>query len=283
MLPIITLTTDFGLIDGYVATMKGVILSICPSATLVDISHGVPPHDVMHGAFVLGTSHRYFPAGTINLAVVDPGVGSARNPILLVTPHGKYIAPDNGLLTHVLIENGLQITASHQQAHRKAAFMEPLDVSLPQNCQAFQLNRPEYWLEPVSDTFHGRDIFAPVAAYLASGVPADRLGSPLSHIKCSNVPVPTTSHSLISGNVMHIDHFGNLISNIRMEYRQGMAIEVMIEGKSIKGPSRSYVSAKGLLAIIGSHGYLEVAYNGGSAAELLGAEVGTALSVSIIE
>ena len=274
MPPIITVTTDFGLIDGYVATMKGVILSICPNVTLVDISHAVPPYDVMHGAFVLGTSHRYFPADTINLAVVDPGVGSARNPILLVTPHGRYIAPDNGLLTHVLIENGIQQMAAHQQGDRSVAFMEPLDVSLPKKCQAFLLNRPEYWLEPVSDTFHGRDIFAPVAAHLASGVPAYRLGSPLSHIKCRYVPFPTTSHSPISGNVMHIDHFGNLISNIRMENRQGMTLEVLIEGRSIKGPSRSYVSAKGLLAIIGSHGYLEIAYSGGSGENRTRADIG---------
>ena len=136
MPPIITLTTDFGLSDGYVAAMKGVILDICPSATLVDISHDISPQDVMQGAFVLGTTSRYFPPDTVNLAVVDPGVGSARHPMLLVTPRGQYVAPDNGLLTYVLLENYKQNVLLSQnptdaRRNRSSYRMDYLHVALP--------------------------------------------------------------------------------------------------------------------------------------------------------
>lgn len=282
-MPIITLTTDYGLDDGYVGAMKGVILNICPDANLVDISHNVPPQDVMHGAFTLGSSHRYFPAGTIHLAVVDPGVGSARNPILLVTPHAYYVAPDNGLLTYILLENGLQLLADHQEAIGNVPMMDLIDVTVPANCRAYMLNRPDYWLTHVSDTFHGRDIFAPVAAHLASGVPVDKLGSPLSRIKCGYLPVPRRVGNLLNGNVIHIDHYGNLTTNIHLEYTPGLTIEVMVGERNIKGLSRSYVSGRGLLAIIGSNGYLEVALNKGSAAEVLKAEVGMPLIVAVEE
>ncbi len=150
---IITLTTDFGLSDGYVGAMKGVILGIAPAAHLVDLSHEIAPQDVRQAAHVLADAVPYFPAGTVHLAVVDPGVGSARRPLLITTPRAAFVGPDNGLFTFIL---GTAKT------------------------QAWALDQPGYWLPEISRTFHGRDIFAPVAAHLACGVPPEMLGSPIT-------------------------------------------------------------------------------------------------------
>ncbi len=274
--PIITLTTDFGCADGFVAAMKGVILGINPAAKLVDISHDVPPQNIAHGAFVLGVTRQYFTQGTIHLAVVDPGVGSSRRLLLVVTREAAYVAPDNGLLTYVLMAHGLRLEPDVTQG---VAFLSPIRVSPPGECAVYELNRDEHWLKPVSNTFHGRDILAPVAGRLSRGVAPGELGERIGEVVCLNIPEPVTQRGMIDGRIIHIDHFGNLVSNVRLDEAAGNAVEVEVEGWRIEGLSRSYVGATGLLAILGSYGYLEIAERDGSAAELTGATVGARVMV----
>lgn len=279
--PTITLTSDFGMRDGFVAVMKGVILGINPNATFVDISHDIPPQNIAHGAFVLGTTCGYFPRDSIHLAVVDPGVGSARRPVLLVTPDNSYIAPDNGLLTYVLLAFQARPNPGIDETMEEDAVLRPKRVLLPEGCSAYVLDRDEYWLKPVSNTFHGRDIFAPVAAHLSNGAAPDALGTPVDEIVCLNVPVPLEEANVITGRVIHVDHFGNLISNIRLGDVFGGSVEVEVKGQRIHGLSESFISATGLLAIVGSHGYLEIAVTNGNAANFLEAAVGTSLRVRL--
>ena len=268
--PIITLTTDFGLRDGYVAAMKGVVLGISPEVTLVDISHEIPPHDVAHAAFVVGSICSYFPAGTIHVAVVDPGVGTDRNPLLVTTTEGTYVAPDNGLLTYVY-ERHAAVGSAGQDSDD--AFMTPTMVPVPEGCAAYTLDREEYRLRHVSSTFHGRDIFAPAAAHLSAGVQPDDLGTPVDSVVCLNVPRPRVCDGGVEGRIIYVDRFGNMVCNIRAEDVAGGIAEVEIEGRRIPGLSSSY-AGDGLLAIVGSHGYVEVAVTEGSAAEYLGAGLG---------
>ena len=281
--PTITLTSDFGWRDGFVAAMKGVILGINPNVTFVDITHDIPPQNIAHGAFVLGTTCGYFPRGSIHLAVVDPGVGSARRPILLVTPESSYIAPDNGLLTYVLMAYQARLNPLSAETIEEDAVFRPMRVRLPEGCSAYVLDRDEYWLKPVSNTFHGRDIFAPVAAHLSNGVASDALGTPVEEIVCLNVPVPSEEGNVITGRVIHVDHFGNLVSNIRLGDTIGSSVEVEVKGRRIQGLSESFAGAAGLLAIVGSHGYLEIAVSNGNAADFLGATVGTSLRVRLLD
>ena len=276
---VITLTTDFGSRDGYVAAMKGVMLGIRPDATLVDISHELPPQDIPHAAFVLGTACRYFPPSTIHVAVVDPGVGTARRPLVLITPGGTYVAPDNGLLTYVLMEYGAGATTDTSGTSVEDSFMRSFRVPLPKGCFAYVLNRDEFWLKPLSDTFHGRDIFAPVAAHLSAGVSPEELGKSVDDVDCLYVPMPVEQGEVVQGRIIYIDRFGNLVSNIRPRDPVGSDVYVEVEGTRIRGLSSSYASAEGLLAIVGSHGYLEIAVREGSAAERLRAKVGAQVKV----
>ena len=280
--PIITLTTDFGSRDGYAAAMKGVILGIHSGITIVDVTHDVPPQDVAHAAFVLGTTCPYFTPDAVHVAVVDPDVGTERNPLILVTPRGSYLAPDNGLLTYILMAHGAR-TQPIAEPMAAEAMLVPTRIDVPDGCDAYLLKWNEYWLSPVSDTFHGRDIFAPVAAHLASGVPAEELGEPMDSVVCLSVPQPLAKGDAIEGHVIHVDRFGNLVSNIRLEDSAKVGITVEIDGATIHGLSRSYTggeepapsSPKGLLAIVGSSGYLEVAARNASAAQQLGSAAGT--------
>ena len=270
---IITLTTDFGTRDAYVAAMKGVILGINPEASITDISHHIPPQDVVHAAFALDVVYEYFPTGTVHVVVVDPGVGTSRKALLLTTPKGLYLAPDNGVLTYVLKEQGAEIRG-------QGAFMEPLTVSVPSGCEAFNLTNSKYWLHPVSTTFHGRDIFVPVAAHLSLGVPPDEMGSPLEDVLCLNIPEPSSLRGMLIGRVAHVDHFGNLVTNIRGASMTGSKLQIIeVKKQLIKGLSFSYVQGGQLLAIIGSHGYLEVSVRNGSAAATLGAGIGDEVRV----
>ena len=281
--PIITLTTDFGSRDGYVAAMKGVILGILPGATIVDVSHDVPPQDIGHAAFVLGATCPYFPPDAVHVAVVDPDVGAERSPLLLVTPHGSYVAPDNGVLTYILMAHG----ACNPEPPEAEAVMAPMPIDVPSGCDAYLLNRKEYWLDWVSNTFHGRDIFAPVAAHLAAGVLPEELGEPMDSVVWLSVPQPVVSGDAIEGHIIHVDRFGNLVSNIRLGDPAKVGITVEIESAVIHGLSSSYAggedpalsSPKGLLAIVGGSGYLEVAAKNGSAAQQLGSAVGSRVSV----
>ena len=260
--------------------MKGVILSVSPEVSLVDISHELPPHDIPHAAFVLGASCPYFPSNTIHVAVVDPGVGTARRPLLLTTPEGTaYVAPDNGLLTYVLMAQGTHRPTSTSSTPIRDNFMKPLQVAVPEGCTAYVLNQQKYWLKPLSYTFHGRDIFAPVAGRLSAGVTAEELGEPVEKVVCLDVPRPVRQRDVIQGRIIHIDRFGNLVSNIQMGSVVEKSVEVEIAGKRIQGLSSSYAGSKGLLAITGSHGYVEIAVREGSAAQQLGAEVGARVKV----
>ena len=270
--PIVTLTTDFGTADGYVAVMKGVMLAIEPRLTLVDVSHDVPPQNVAHGAFVLAEATRHFPAGVVHLAVVDPGVGGSRKPLLLVTPDGSYVAPDNGLLTRVMSRYGL----FHDPG---AKFLSLISGPLPPDCRAFELADPRYRMPRVSRTFHGRDVFAPAAAHLSKGVSPEEFGPALTEVVWLNVPPPARSGGEIEGRVVHVDRFGNLITNIALDdYGTGRAV-FEIEGVRIQGLSRSYEESDGVLAIVGSHGTVEIAVRNGDAAHRLGADVGAKVSV----
>ena len=191
MANVITLTTDFGTADGFVGAMKGVILSLAPQATVIDVTHGIPPHDVRAGAFALETALPYFPQNAIHVVVVDPGVGSERAAILVETEQGRFVAPDNGVLTSVVPND----SAAH----------------------VYSLDKPNYWRRQVSATFHGRDVFAPVAAHLARGVRPALLGTPRAEMVRLPWPQPHRHGDEIRGEVIHVDRFGNLITNVRLE------------------------------------------------------------------
>jgi S-adenosylmethionine hydrolase len=273
--PLITLTTDFGTADGYVGTMKGVILGIVPNARLVDISHEIAPQNLRQAAYVLYTAYPFFPPHTVHLVVVDPGVGSARRPVALRTPAGDFVAPDNGVLSYVMAR-------------------EPVEALV-------ELSDPRYRLPQVSHTFHGRDIFAPAAAHLASGVPIGALGPLVSDPVAFPPPRLEISPAGIIGEVLHADHFGNVITSIgsltwsdddlsfepafgdegsgeRVHFRAGGAV-VVVAGQEIAGVHRTYAEAATgeALALVGSEGHLEVAVREGSAARSLGLRPGDAV------
>jgi S-adenosylmethionine hydrolase len=206
MSAIITLTTDFGLTDAYVAAMKGVILGINPEATLVDISHTIKPQNIPQAAFVLSTAYQFFPRKTIHLVVVDPGVGTERRAIILRTPSADFVAPDNGVLSYVLQQcKSVKDNANIQQ------------VELEPGMEVVTITKPQFWRSPVSPTFHGRDIFAPVAARLALGFPPIDFGETITSVTMLSLPHPyqAPDGSLV-GYILHIDNFGNLITTPRI-------------------------------------------------------------------
>ena len=271
--PPIVLTTDFGLSDPYAGIMKGVILSINPDAILIDITHQIQPQNIRQGSFVLAASHRFFPEGSIHVAVVDPGVGTDRRAVLLVTPTASFLAPDNGLLSGVL---GDYLDTPPINAER---------VILPSSLAAYHLTNSEYWLHPVSNTFHGRDIFAPVAAHLSLGVPPGDLGQLVQDLVWLPTPKPTQQGDHLLGEVIYADHYGNLVTNIPVsELADAAKIIVEIEGRKIQGLSQTFQSPEinneeGLLALGGSLGFLEIAVRNGSAALVLNAGPGEKVQV----
>src|SRR5262245_65149816 len=246
--PLIALLTDFGLRDHYVGTMKGVALGICPEASLVDISHDVAPQDVVGAAVELVDAYRYFPSGTIFLVVVDPGVGSTRRAIAAEAGEYRFVAPDNGVLTVV----------PDQSAPRRVV----------------ELTESKYARPTISTTFEGRDRFAPAAAWLASGTPLSALGRPVSSLVRLEVPRPHASDNGIEGEVLRVDRFGNLITNIDVATLTSIAgtVGVRIGSREIPRMVSTYAGAKPgeLCALIGSSDRLEIAVSGGSAAETLG-------------
>lgn len=253
-LSIITLTTDFGYEDSYIATMKGIILSINQNVSIIDISHNIRPQNIKQGAFVLKSAVPYFPAGSIHVAVVDPGVGSERRSILVSTPANFFIAPDNGILSLVIRNTSYKV---------------------------YNLVKESYWHKPVSSTFHGRDIFAPVAAYLSTGINPEEIGERINNLAILDSLDPLIiDNRQIKGEVIHIDHFGNLITNIAAEILPGVNINIEISRHIINGLCLTYSEKAGLIALIGSSGYMEIAYNGKSAAEYLSAGIGTQVIVS---
>lgn len=270
--PVVTLTTDFGTEDAYVAAMKGVMLSINPRLNIVDLSHSIESQNIFQAAFVLGIACSYFPKGTIHLVVVDPGVGSSRRAILLITPQALFVAPDNGVLSFVLPEGGGDVEGR--------GLYEVRERELPRGLQAVSLTNPRFWRHPVSKTFHGRDIFAPVAAHLSLGVSPYDFGERISSIFAFDIPRPKLQpDGSLAGHILHIDRFGNLITSIKEKDLPTAPLSFNVGGRNIKGLSTHYAEGGKLLALIGSSGYLEIAARGKSAARLLKAKVGDSVLV----
>lgn len=260
----ITLTTDFGYKDPYVGIMKGVILYINPHAGIIDISHGIPPQDIMEASLVLRSSYNYFPNGTIHVAVVDPGVGNNRRPILVSTQYYYFIGPDNGIFSFAFEEN-------HKVRHLMAT---------------------HYFLPSEDSTFDGRDVFAPVAAWLSKGIDAENFGEPIDDYVKMSIPRPEkVADNLLEGEILSIDRFGNVSSNISRKDIKDLLnsegplgdipeLKIMIKGQEIRGLSRFYAQTfnKGPAAIINSSGLLEIYIYRGNAAKLLelkkGAKIG---------
>ena len=265
---IITLTTDFGLSDAYVAAMKGVILGINPEAKLIDICHTIKPQNISQAAFVLSTAYHFFPQKTVHLAVVDPGVGTERRAIILRTPSADFVAPDNGILSYVVQDSSTELATDNDNLQQRE--LEP-------KLEAVAITKSQFWRTPVSPTFHGRDIFAPVAALLSLGFPPINFGEAITSLTMLPLPQPyQRPDGSLMGHILHIDNFGNLITSIKSSdlppAKEPIAIE--IGGQVISELSRTYAEGRGLLALIGNSGYLEVSLRGGSASTFLDAEVG---------
>ena len=274
---IITLTTDFGLADAYVAAMKGVILGINPEAKLIDICHSIKPQNVSQAAFVLSTAYQFFPERTIHVVVVDPGVGTERRAIILRTPWADFVAPDNGVLSYV-IQHFYQ-----PHALQTTPVERPQQIELPPELEAVVITRPEFWRSPVSATFHGRDIFAPVAARLSLGSLPKDFGEAITSLTILPLTHPYRAQDdILVGHILHIDNFGNLITNIRSDDLPKQAITVEVGNQSISGLSRTYEEGDGLLALIGSSGYLEISLKGGNASTFLGVEVGGEVKITLV-
>jgi hypothetical protein len=253
---IITLTTDFGVTDGYVGAMKGVILRLAPNVTLIDISHAVNPHDVRHGARILATAAPEFPDGTIHVAVVDPGVGSSRRGIAVRTTNAFFVGPDNGLFSPFFDSKVACVRLTNRATHQRH----------------------------VSHTFHGRDVFAPVAAHLANGMSINELGPPLIDPVCLVEPEPVrTDGGWLVAEVVYVDRFGNLVTNLspgNWEQLEPADIRVVVGDIGVPFVRTYSDAAVGeLLALIGSSGYLEIAVRTGRASDVLDAGIGTAVKV----
>lgn len=263
--PIITLTTDFGQNDHFVGVLKGVILDITPEAKIVDITHAVQAFDVLDGALTISQAYSYFPNGTVHMVIVDPGVGTARRPIVVTGERHFFVAPDNGVLS-MLYDREQRLSVRHISAEH-------------------------YFLQPLSSTFHARDIFAPVAAYLAKGVDADRFGDEVTDFVrfAAPRPKPTDEHTL-RGVVLKVDRFGNLITNITPQdapklFEVGAAAFTIVVGSKgqINRVCSSYAEGGPgeVFGILGSMGFLEIAAYRGSASQLLGAGKGSEVTVAM--
>lgn len=264
---LITLLSDFGLKDVYVGVMKGVIAKINPHLTVVDLTHQIPPQNILSARFNLMNAYSYFPIGTVHVAVVDPGVGSQRRGIALQIDEGFLVGPDNGLFSGVLKQSRV--------------------------LAAVELTNPNYWRTPTpSTTFHGRDIFAPVGAYLASGVPIEQLGESFDPKTLTALAIgdriPTSSG--IVGCVQYIDHFGNLITNIPAVEVEGKTWTVVLGDDFLPTRSTRRIESRQtysdcpvgeVVTLIGSHGWVEIAVNGGSAQQALKMDIGSSVEVVV--
>jgi S-adenosyl-L-methionine hydrolase (adenosine-forming) len=268
-MPVITLLTDFGTSDEYIGVMKGVILSINPAVTIVDITHRIDPQDLVQAAYTINACYRYFPPGTIHVSVIDPGVGTGREIIALKMAGFCFLAPDNGILS--LLLNNISVD------------------------EAISVNNPDYFLNSVSRTFHGRDIFAPVAGHLSRGVMLNQLGSPIdiNTVKRLDLPrIKRLSDNVISGTIISVDHFGNLITNIDADTIYSICSGkpekipvVEMAGIDIEGLSDNYttVPVQQPLMIIGSRNLLEISVNQGNAGRLFGKQKGDTIRMNVKE
>jgi S-adenosylmethionine hydrolase len=258
--PILTLTSDFGLADHYVAVMKGVILTICPQARIVDISHGVGPFEIAEGAYLIAQAYPSFPPKTVHVVVVDPGVGTARRPILLEAAGQYFVGPDNGVLSMIY----------SREKHK---------VRL--------ISNDRYFCQPVSRTFHGRDIFSPVAAHLAAGVPPSRMGKLIQdYLRPSFEKPQRTGKRTWTGRILRIDHFGNIVTNFQAAKfpdldRQNFSLSIGPRQVGVMAHNYAECGPDELFLIEGSSGYLEVSVSQGSAAEAIGCETGAPAELRI--
>ncbi len=257
----ITLTTDFGLEDPYAAVMKGVVLSINPAARIIDISHSVKAGSIMQAAVLISEAYPFFPKGTVHVAVIDPGVGGKRRPILVKTENHVFVGPDNGIFWPIIKE------------HKQTAIIH--------------LTESRYFLPDISHTFHGRDIFAPVAAHISRGIDPLEMGQAIGDPVQLEFPVAVQRGDVLYGRVMRIDHFGNLITNLKkrdLEEFLGPERSVIILGKlAIEGLRNTYseVRAGETLALIGSSGCLEIAVNTGRASDIAGTDPDSIIGMEI--
>ena len=260
--PIVTLTSDFGLNDHFVGTMKGVILNIAPEAKIIDICHSVQPFDILDGALTIVQAYSYFPPGTTHVVVVDPGVGSARRPLLVSTEKHYLVAPDNGVLS-LIMDREERVRVRH-------------------------ITGQHYFLQPISNTFHGRDVFAPVAGYLAKGVDSAKLGDEISDYVRFSAPKPkAVGEKTLRGVILKVDRFGNLITNFTLPDVPALfqsppaPFKISIGNRDITDLHNTYSDAlpNELFGILGSMGYLEIAASRASAAQLLGVGKGTEVHI----
>lgn len=256
---IITLATDFGTRDSYVATMKGVIHQICRGVVIVDLTHQILPQDLMEASLVLESCYQFFPPGTVHVVVVDPGVGTARRAILVDTPDHLFVGPDNGVFSRIF-SSGI-----------------PYEVR--------EIAREEYLLPQISDTFHGRDIFAPSAAHLANGVPPAEMGPVVADPVRRDPPQPVVWQEQLTGEVIHIDSFGNIITNVSREIFEsvthGKRFRIVTNGKQIDRLAKTYqdVPRGKALALFGSLDMLEIAIHAGRADRQIGAGKGDPVQI----
>ncbi len=248
---IITLTTDFGTNDHLVGTLKGVILNINPDATIVDITHHVTPYDLLEGALAIGSAYHYFPPRTIHMVIVDPGVGTERRPLLVRGETHYFIAPDNGVLSMVYDR-------------------EP-------RVSVYKLTAEHYFLHPVSQTFHGRDVFAPVAGWLSKAFQPASMGDEITDFKRFSLPKPKSEDGCVKGVVLRIDHFGNLVTNLTPgDFPEGIAkpgaVQLRVNDREVNRLVENFAQGEPgeAVAIVGSNGYIEITVNKGNAARLLG-------------
>lgn len=261
---VISITTDFGDQDGYVGVMKGVISGIAPAARIIDLCHKISPQDIFGGALIAADNVFYFPDDSVHLIVVDPGVGTDRRPIAARIGKHLFVAPDNGVLTPLY--------------DRAAEENWPVEI--------VHIDNPVYWLPNTSSSFHGRDIFAPVAAHLATGVPLDKVGTPIADPVRIAIPKPVAIDGGFQGEVSHIDHFGNLGTNVRADmFEAGIPRDrflIEIAGQKIEGMSRTFGDKQSgsLLAHFDSNGYIGISVAHGDASETLLAGVGTKVQIT---
>jgi S-adenosylmethionine hydrolase len=260
--PLITLTTDFGLNDHFVGTMKGVILDIAPDAEIVDVCHAVQAFDVLDGALTIAQAYSYFPNATVHVVVVDPGVGTSRRPILLNTGRHYFVAPDNGVLS--------------------------LIYGREERLQVRHIDAEHYYRQPVSNTFHARDIFAPVAAYLAKGVESAKFGEEITDFVRFNAPKPKpVDAQTLRGVVLKVDRFGNMVTNITPQDIPALfqaappAFKMLVGKREITEIHTNYAEGapNEVFAILGSMGYLEIAANRAAAAQIIGAGKGSEVNI----
>jgi S-adenosylmethionine hydrolase len=259
---VITLTTDFGSGDHEAGVLKGVIWKIAPDVHIADLSHDIPPHDILAGALLLSRCVPYFPVGTIHVGVIDPGVGTERRGLAMRLGSQFFVGPDNGLFTLVL---------EYAEAH-----------SWPIECVC--LDQPQYWLPDVKNIFHGRDVFSPVAAHIANGIPITALGTPVSDPIQLPIPQPQRTIDGWQAQIIHIDHFGNLATNLREDvFSSRKDVVFLIKDVKIRGLVNAFGDRQPgeLVALFDSSGYLAISVVNGSAAQRLGCKPGDLVEISI--